>query len=79
MLTGHLGPVYLFMVSVCTSQLPQASMWFHFKGAAEVIFLKTVFRLLDLAMHSKDLEMTGYFGGGVTHHQCLKWVGVKKK
>lgn len=55
---------HLFMVSMCPSpNFPQASMWFHFKGAPAIIFWRTVFRLLELALLSKDLEMPGYFGG----------------
>lgn len=54
----------LFMVSMCPSpNSPQASMWFHFKEAPAIIFWRTVFRLLELALLSKDLEMPGYFGG----------------
>lgn len=42
-------------------------MWFHYKGARAVVFWRTVFRPLELALLSKDLETSGRRGWPITN------------
>lgn len=68
---------HFFMVSKCASPSShKLACDFPSREPLQLFFGKSVFRLWELTLPSKDLEMPAYFGEGVTSNQCLRWARV---